>query len=76
MRQIKVITHHAPQFLKQAYSNPQVDLVNHEGFIWQEHYVTFDGWFRVWKMLPERVPLPRGRFDNLNDAIYEAIKGA
>lgn len=76
MRQVKVVTNRAPTFLQQAYKHPQVDLVNHEGFIDEETYITFDGYFRVWKMSAERVPIPRGRFQYLNDAVYVALKGA
>jgi hypothetical protein len=76
MRQVKVVTNRAPKFLKQAYKHPQADLVNHEGFIDEENYITFDGEFRVWTMSASRVPIPRGRFRYLNDAIYIALRGA
>jgi hypothetical protein len=68
---IKVITHHAPQFLKAAYSHPQVDLINHEGFVEAgEFYVRYDGEFLTFRMTPERVPIPRGRYKTLNSAIH------
>lgn len=73
VKTIKVVTHRAPSFLKAAYPHPMVDLVNHEGFVGTEHYITYDGHYRLWKMTPERVPIPRGRYPTLNDAIYAGV---
>ena len=73
MKTIKVVTHRDPKFLKATYPHPQVELVNHEGFVGVEHFITFDGHYRLWKMTPERVPIPKGRFEYLNDAIFAGI---
>ena len=70
---ITAITHHNPTFLKAAYSHPDIDLTDHERHIRSgSHYITFDGQWRLWKMTPERVPIPRGRFQTLNSAIFAA----
>lgn len=68
---IYAVTNRDPMFLKETYKNPDIELVNHEGFIPSGiRYISFDGNWRIWKMLPERVPIPQGRFDTLNAAIF------
>ena len=70
---ITAVTHHSPEFLKAAYAHPLVDLTDHERHIRSgHHYLTWDGLWRVWKMTPERVPIPQGRFPTLNAAIAAA----
>lgn len=71
---ITAITHHHWDFLKQAYKHPEVELTDHERHIRSgTQYLTYDdGQWRVWKMTPERVPIPRGRFKTINAALIAA----
>lgn len=64
------VSHHHWDFLKQAYAHPDIELTDHERHIKSGSlYITYDGQWRVWKMTPERVPIPRGRFTTINAAI-------
>lgn len=70
---ITAVTNHHPEFLKATYSHPFVDLTDHERHIRSgSQYLTWDGVWKVWKMTPERVPIPRGRYPTLNAAIIAA----
>lgn len=72
---IPVITNRDPAFLKQTYDHPLIQLTDHERHIKAGSlYITWDGLWRIWKMTPERVPVPRGRFKTLNSAIFAATK--
>jgi len=68
---IYTVTNRDPLFLKEAYKHPDIQLINHEGFVPPgQRYITWDGQWRLWKMLPERVPIPQGRFQTLNTAVF------
>lgn len=70
---IIALTHHNPEFLKATYSHPSIELTDHERHIPSgRKYISWDGQWRVWKMSPERVPIPCGRFRTLNTAIIKA----
>jgi len=70
---IKVITNRAPDFLKAAYANPEVDLQNHAGFIDPlEKFIEWDGSWVVREMTAERVPRFVARCRELETAIYKA----
>lgn len=72
---ITAVTHHDPTFLKAAYAHPSIDLTDHERHIRSgSTYLTWDGQWRLWKMTPERVPIPQGRFQTINSAIFAANK--
>lgn len=72
---IIALTNHAPEFLKAVYAHPMVDLVDHERHIKSgTRYISWDGSWRVWKMTPERVPIPSGRFNTLNSAIFFGMR--
>lgn len=68
---IYAVTHHDPTFLKEAYKHSDIELINHEAFVPPgQKYLTWDGQWRLWKMLPERVPIPQGRYQTLNAALF------
>jgi hypothetical protein len=72
---IYAVTNRDPLFLKEAYKHPDIQLINHEGFVPPgQRYITWDGQWRLWKMLPERVPIPQGRFKTLNTAIFYLMR--
>lgn len=69
------LTNHAPEFLKAAYKHPMITLTDHERHIKAGiDYITYDGQWRVWRMTPERVPIPRGRYTTLNSAVFFGSK--
>lgn len=71
---ITALTTNHPDFLKQAYPHPDIELTDHERHIKTGSlFITYDGQWRVWKMTPERVPIPRGRYRTINAAVA-AIK--
>lgn len=70
---LTALTNHHPTFLKAAYAHPSIDLTDHERHIKSGSlYLTWDGQWRLWKMTPERVPIPRGRFKTINSALFAA----
>ena len=76
MRAVPVLTHHDPAFLKSAYRH-DTDLIDHERHIpARAKYITWDAahqWqWRVWRMTPERVPIPLGRFPDIGAALSAA----
>jgi hypothetical protein len=76
MFKVKAITHHAPDFLKQAYKHGNIiDLMNHERFINEgETYITYapPKAFRVYKMGQNRVPRYCGQYDTIMRAAFHA----
>jgi len=77
-KRVKVVTNRAPYFLKETYPNQRVELIDHAGFVKRnERYITWDGTWRVWRMRfhnGEFIPVYQGVFDNLNSAIFQALK--
>lgn len=58
------------RFLKAVYPLP-IKLIDHERHIPAGNkYITYDGRWRVWRMTPERVPIPQGASPDLAGAIY------
>jgi len=73
MERVIAVSHHDPHYLKATYAQPFVDHVDHERHIKAgRKYITWDDGFRVWKMTPERVPIPLGRWPDLGAAMYRA----
>lgn len=71
---LRAISHHHPTYLKAVYAHP-IELTDHERHIPSgSKYITWDGHFRVWRMTPERVPIPLGRFPDIHAAMYIARK--
>lgn len=76
MKTVKLITQRGWGFLKTAYANPMADLIDHPGFVREgEPFIQFDGknW-RLFRMGPDRIHLPRGRHKSLNAAIVAALQ--
>ena len=75
MRKIKTVTHHAPDFLKKAYTHDHLlELVNHERFIpIGERYITYDkGVWSVHKLDEYRYPRLCGRYKVMQLAVHQA----
>ena len=73
MKRVIALSHHNPHYLKATYANAFIDHVDHEDRIKSgRKFISWDDGYRVWKMTPERVPIPIGRFPDLGSAIYRA----
>lgn len=71
---LRAICNHDPTFLKAVYPQP-ITLVDHERHIPSgSKYITFDGTFKIWRMTRERVPIPLGRCNDIQGAMYLARK--
>lgn len=71
---LMAIDNRSPVFLKAVYPQP-IKLLDHERHIPSgRKYITFDGAFRVWRMTPQRVPIPLGRCSDIHCAMYLARK--
>lgn len=69
---MRTVTNRHHVFLKAAYA-ADLPLVDCEDQIKAgEVYMTWDlsGNWKLWKMTGERVPIPRGRFQDINSALF------
>lgn len=69
---MRTITNRHHAFLKAAYK-ADLPLVDCEAQIGPgEVYMTWDasGNWKLWKMSKERVPIPRGKFPDINSALF------
>ena len=76
MRQVKVITSRDPQFLKTAYSIPNLTLIDHQGFVDKgERFVERckDGW-QVLLMTESRATVKMVTTQNIHSALGAAIR--
>jgi len=70
---ISVKTNRDPLFLKTVYPCPDIALIDDERHIKSgSKFIDFDGRWRVYRMTPERVPIPLGAFPSLPCALYIA----
>ena len=69
----KVITNRNPHFLKATYARPDVEHVDHVGFVFpDEKFIQWNKVWMVYRMTLDRVPICCGRFDNLPAALNKA----
>lgn len=69
---IYAITDRSPEYLKAIYPAP-VELVNTV----QEvpagvNFIQWERGFKVYKQTREKIPIPLGRFSNVNEALFRA----
>lgn len=75
---VHALTHHAPEFLREAYRLNLI-LVDHERHLpGGIKYLTYEPGqilpWRVWRMTRQRVPIPIGACYSIGEGIYNARK--
>lgn len=76
---IKIIRSPEPRFIMESQTFESGVWVDSENDVApREYFITYEGprGWRVYKMLPERVALPRGAHSTLTDAAYWAAREA